>query len=257
MRKAWLVAAGIALALLLGVGGMALAQSTGGNETVAPGNVNVNVNSQQTGIWVNGVGEVTATPDLATLMLGVEAQANTVAEAQSQAQEAMDKVMAALKAQGIAEKDIQTAYFNISKVTSWDDEKRTENVTGYRVSNTVTVKIREIAKAGDIIDAVATAGGDLTRINGINFSLENDTAAMQQAREKAMADAKAKAQQIAALSEVKLGKVTYVTENSYSPYVYRSAGGYSEAMDVAVKTPVSAGELTVSVNVQVAYAIAD
>ncbi len=256
MKKAWLVAAGIVLALLLGVGGMALAQSTGSSDTTTPGNVNVNVNSQQTGIWVNGTGEITVTPDLATLTLGVEAQAASVAEAQSQAQAAMNEVMAALKAQGVAEKDIQTAYFNISKMTSWDDEKRTETITGYRVTNTVTVKIREISKAGDIIDAVAEAGGDLTTVNGINFSLENDTAAMQQAREKAMADAKAKAQQIASLAEVKLGKATYVTENSYSPYIYRSAG-YNEAMDASVKTEISAGELTVTVNVQVAYAIVD
>jgi hypothetical protein len=256
MKKAWLIAAGIVLALLLGVGGMALAQSTGDNDTQTPGNVNVNVNSQQTGIWVNGVGEITVTPDLATLTLGVEAQAASVAEAQSQAQAAMDKVMAALKAQGLAEKDIQTAYFNISKMTSWDDEKRTETITGYRVTNTVTVKIREIGKAGDIIDAVAEAGGDLTTVNGINFSLENDTAAMQQAREKAMADAKVKAQQIATLSDVKLGKATYVTENSYAPYAYRNVA-YAESKDASGGTQISAGELTVTVNVQVAYAIAD
>jgi uncharacterized protein len=255
MNKTWLLAVGIGLALLLGVGGMVLAQTNNETPTTTPGSVNVNVQSQQTGIWVNGVGTVDVQPDVAILTLGVEAQAATVAEAQSQASDAIDKVIASLKANGVADKDIQTQYYNINKVTRWDDKGQVETVLGYRVSNTVTIKIRAIDKAGEIIDAVALAGGDLTRIDGISFTLDDATQAVQEARQKAMNDAKAKAQQISTLSEVTLGKVTYVSENSYTPYPVRgSVVPAAGSMDSA-KTVISPGELQVTVNVQVAYAI--
>jgi uncharacterized protein YggE len=255
-NKIWLMAVGIGLALILSIGGIVLAQDTGNTDTQNPGAVSVNVQSQQTGIWVNGVGEVTATPDMAILTLGVEAQATTVTEAQSQASAAMEKVMAALKNNGIAEKDIQTQYYNISKVSHWDEKGSIETIDGYRVSNTVTVKIRNISKAGEIIDAAAVAGGDSTRINGISFTLDDAAAATQQAREKAMTDAKVKAQQLATLSEVKLGKVTYISESSYVPYSSRSAVPMADSASGA-KTVISPGELEITVNVQVAYAIAE
>jgi len=84
--------------------------------------LNINVGSQQTGIWVNGQGKVTVTPDIARLSLGVSAQTTTVAEAQSQAAAAMTRVMAALTGAGIAAKDIQTQNYSIQQVTRWDDK---------------------------------------------------------------------------------------------------------------------------------------
>jgi uncharacterized protein YggE len=255
MKKLWLLSIGVALALILGIAGLVVAQTAdNGGTTSPPGSVSVSIPNQQVGIWVNGLGKVTVVPDLGILQLGVEAQAGTVAEAQSQATAAMNAVMAALKANGIADKDIQTRYFSINKVTRWDKEGSTEIVVGYRVSNTVTVKVRALDKMGAVIDAVAEAGGDLTRINSISFTVEDPTTYEKEAREKAMADAKAKAEQLAALGGINLGKPTYISESNYSyptPVYYEAR----DAAGMSSETPISAGEMDITVNIQVTYAI--
>lgn len=239
-----MVAIGLALVLsLVGLGGC-----TAGTTTVGT----VDLNSQQEGIWVTGEGKVAVTPDIATLWLGIEAQAETVAEAQSQAAEAMNSVTTALTDNGVDEKDIQTQYFSIDQVTRWDSDKDEEIVVGYRVTNMVTAKIREMDKVGSIIDAVAAAGGDYTRINNISFSVDDPSPYYDEAREEAMADAKAKAEQLADLAGVELGKPTYISEGAiYPPVIYRDAG--MEA--AAPSTPISPGEIELTLTVQVAYAI--
>jgi uncharacterized protein YggE len=247
MKKHWLVA--VSLVLMLAVVGFS--GCSAGPTTIGT----VDINSQQTGIWVNGTGKVTVTPDIATLSLGIEAQAATVAEAQAQAATAMGAVMTALAENGVADKDIQTQYFSIYQVTRWDDTKNEEIVIGYRVTNMVTAKIRDIEQAGPVIDAVAAAGGDYTRINNISFSVDDPTPYYADARQKAMADAKAKAEQLADLAGVNLGRPTYISEGTiYPPVVYRDAG--MEEMAPAPTTPISPGEIDLSLTVQVAYAIA-
>ena len=217
--------------------------------------IEVNVNNQQEGIWSSGEGKVTVTPDIATVSLGIEAQKATVSEAQAEAQSAMDSVMNALNTNGVAEKDIQTQYFNISQITRWDDNNQQEIVVGYRVTNTVTAKIRDVTKAGIVIDAVALAGGDLTRVNYITFSVDDPTRYHDEARDKAMADARGKAEQLASLAGVKLGKPTYISESSYSPPVYREIP--VEPVAPAPATPISPGEMEITLNVQVVYSIVD
>ncbi|MBA7642849.1 26 kDa periplasmic immunogenic protein [subsurface metagenome] len=197
---------------------------------------------------------VTVTPDIATLRLGVEAQAATVAVAQSQATEAMDEVMTALTENGVAEKDIQTQYFSIYPVTRWDKDDEEQVIVGYRVTNKVNAKIREIDKAGTIIDVVAAVGGDLIRIDSINFSVDDPSAYYEEAREKAMADAKAKAEQLAELADAKLGKATYISESSYVPPPIYRQDIYEEAVPAAT-TPISPGEMEISLTVQVVYAL--
>jgi uncharacterized protein YggE len=218
----------------------------------------VDISSQQEGLWVSGEGKITVTPDLATLYLGVEATAKTVAEAQSQAAEAMDNVMTALSDNGVADKDIQTQYFSIYPQTRWDSDKNEEIVTGYRVTNMVTAKIRDMDKVGAIIDAVAKAGGDFIRISNIAFSVEDPSEYYEEVRAEAMADAKAKAEQLASLAGVKLGKPTYISEGSVStPVIYRDMGMAVPTAPVESTTSVSPGELDITLNVQVAYAIED
>ena len=214
------------------------------------------LSNQQEGIWVSGTGEVSGVPDIVTFRLGIEAQEKSVADAQTQAAEAMNKVMAALTASGVAEKDIQTQYFSIRRVTRWDREKEQEVVVGYRVTNRVTAKIRDVEKAGTIIDAVAEAGGDLTRVDSIGFSIDDPTAYYEEARKEAVADAKAKAEELAGRAGVKLGKPTYISEGTRvtSP-VPRAVVVYEEA--VGAPTPISPGEMEISLTIQVAYAILD
>jgi len=211
--------------------------------------------NQQEGIWVNGHGEVNAAPDIAILQLGISAQRASVADAQAEAATSMDRVMSALKSNGVADKDIQTQYFSIQQVTRWDQDKQEEIVIGYRVSNMVVAKIREIDKTGSIIDAVAEAGGDFTRIDGISFSIDDPSEYRIEARDEAMVDAKTKAEQLANLSGVRLGKPTYISESISYP-VYAQPPRVAEGA-VAPTTPISPGEMMVSIDVQVVYAILD
>ena len=247
MKKKWVWALGLVLVLVFAVLGFS------GCSTGSP---SIQLSSQQEGIWVTGEGEVMAIPDIATLRLGIAAEAATVAEAQSQAAEAMDKVMAALTDNDVDKKDIQTQYFNIRQVTKWDRIKEEEIVVGYRVTNMVTAKIREVDKAGTIIDDVAKAGGDFTRIDSISFSVDDPSAYHEEARKEAMADAKAKAERLAKLGGVSLGKPTYISESIYMPPTI-SRVGIPEAvpMPAPAPTPISPGELEISLTVQIVYAI--
>jgi len=228
----------------------------------SPSEVTVSLNNQIEGIWVSGTGKVTVTPDIATLQLGIEAQEPTVAEAQAKALEAMDKVMAALTENGVAEKDIQTRYFRISQRTRWDDAQQQEVVIGYRVTNQVVAKIRDMEKVSSIIDAVVAAGGDYTRINNLNFSVDDPSGYYDEAREKAMADAKDKAEQIASLAGMELGEPTYISESAVSPVYEGMVYGLNTPMPVPAPAPapapsISPGELEISVNMQIAYSIAE
>jgi uncharacterized protein len=260
MKTKTLLAVGIIVILaLVGLAGCSAAGVTAAEpQAQAQAPINVNVGNQQTGIWVSGQGKITVTPDLATLSLGVSSQMTSVAEAQSQASTAMDKVISTLTDSGIDKKDIQTQSFNIQQVTRWDDKGQQETIIGYRVSNMVIAKIRALDKVGAVIDATVAAGGDLIRINGVGFSVENPEQYYTQVRELAMNDAKAKADQIAKLAGVTLGKPSYVSENSYSPYqtpmpvMYKSMDSAGGAVPT---TSISAGETDITMSVQVTYDI--
>jgi uncharacterized protein len=259
MKKGLLLVLGLVLVvslLLIGCESQQSPSSVEAQGASLPQSVNVALTgstSQQTGIWVSGTGEVTATPDVAILTLGVEAQETTVKAAQSEASSAMNAVVDALKSNGVADKDIQTQWYSISPVTRWDDKTNEQITTGYSVTNMVTTKIRDISKAGTIIDAVTDAGGNLTRINGINFTVDDPTAYNTQAREKAMQDAAAKAQQLASLAGVTLGKVIYISESgSYIPQPYALK---DYAVSSSGFTPISPGELTITLSVSVGYSI--
>ena len=260
MKKSWLIM--VSLAVVMMTATVAFAGCAEGSVSPItgslPSDLRVNFSSQQEGLWVSGSGKVSVVPDIAVLRLGIEAQETSVAEAQSQAAGAMEAVMAVLADSGVAEKDIQTQYFNIHRVTRWDDNKRQEVVIGYRVTNMVSAKIREMDGVGAIVDAVAAAGGDLTRIDDVSFSVEDPSNYHDEAREKAMADARAKAEQLAELAGVKLGRPIYISESAYIPSpVYRQPM-YEQAAGTSMpETSISPGEMEISLNVQLVYAISD
>ncbi len=212
--------------------------------------------SQQTGIWVTGTGKVTVVPDIAIITLGVEAQADNVTEAQSDAATAMAEIMAVLTENGIAEKDIQTQWYDISPVTKWIDDYREQITIGYKVTNIITVEIREIDKTGTIIDAVTTAAGDLTRVQGISFTVDDSDAYYDEARQKAILDAMAKADQIASVANVTLGKPVYISDMSSTvPAIDYDMKYYVDAESAGATTPISVGETEISVTVQMVYAL--
>lgn len=205
---------------------------------------------QNTGIWVSGQGQVAVAPDIATLTLGVNSQASKVSDAQSEAATAMSSVIQLLKNKGIADKDITTVGFNIYPVMNYTSN----TITGYQVSNTVRVKIRNINDSGSIIDAVTAAAGNLIRVSGISFDVNDPAPFLIQARQQAMADANSKASQLASLGGVKLGLPAYITETtgSYAPSPIYFSGA---AAAPAASTPINPGQTQVSVTVQVVYAI--
>jgi uncharacterized protein YggE len=210
---------------------------------------------QQVGLWVNGEGKAKATPDIVVLSLGVEAESKTVARAQQDAAQAMDAIIKVLKNNGVADKDVQTQRFSITPVRTYIEDQQRSIITGYQVTNVVIAKIRQIDKAGSVIDAVAEAGGNLTRIDNIAFSIDNPTPYYNEARANAIEDAMTTAKQMASSAGIKLGKLIYMSEST--PYVPPVAisNFLMKAEAAAPTTPISPGELEIQANVQMVYEI--
>ncbi|MBI4340193.1 MAG: SIMPL domain-containing protein [Chloroflexi bacterium] len=234
--------------------GASVVEAAGYSYYTAP---QVSYGSQQAGIWVGGSGRVVVTPDLAILSLGVEAKNKSVEQAKAEAAQAMSSVMAVLKAAGIADKDIRTEYFNIQPEYVWNDFNKRQEITGYRVTNSISVKVRDLETVGTLIDAVAKAGGDLIRVNGVSFTVEHPEKYADQAREAAVKDALAKAQQFALLTGSKLGKLVYISETGANVPILRdyAKAGVAMAEAGAPTTPISAGETEVAISVQAVFAI--
>ena len=222
--------------------------------------------SDSTGIWVSGVGTLSLSPDLALLELGVDTRATNISEANSQASAAMDAMIEALKARGVKDEDIQTSRFSVypryEYVEEVVDGVRTgrEVLTGYQVRNNATVKLRDLDTVGEVIDEVVTAGGDDVRISGIDFTLEDPKPKMAELREMAVADAKAKAEHLAELSDVTVGRLIYISEGTAGPsvggFTSQSYGFPAAPAPAAPFAPsVSGGEVTLTLAVQAGFAI--
>jgi uncharacterized protein YggE len=241
---------GITLAslVLLAVGAFGFALSSDKTSTGI-------VSQQNVGIWVNGTGEVTVVPDIAVLNLGVYVQMDTLEAAQAQAAESMAAIMAVLESYDIDEKDIQTSNYNVSPMWNWDKDGN-RFLSGYYVSNTVTVKVRNTDDTGSLIDAVVDAGGEYTVINGISFTVDDTEAYYTEARAKAIANAIAKATQIAELTGVTLGDPNYIVDNSsnYGPIYYYPAYD-KERPDGQAPTIISTGEVKISTGIQIVFDI--
>ncbi len=216
--------------------------------------------AQDAGIWVNGVGSVSAPPDLVELNLGVSATADTVSEARQSAAEAMTAVIGYLVGSGVATSDIRTQHISIQPQYDWQERveegiRRSERVlTGYQVSNTVQVLVREMDRTSELLDGAAAAGGDLIRVNGITFTIEDTSELAKQAREMAVADALTRAVELAAYSGVTLGPLVYLSEVSTQP-VFAERAFAAVAADSSASTPISPGEQEVRVTVRAVFDI--
>ncbi|MDA1215993.1 MAG: SIMPL domain-containing protein [Chloroflexi bacterium] len=212
--------------------------------------------SQGTGVHVTGTGKVSAMPDLAVLSMGVEAMERTVAEARTVAAQAMEGMIARLNALGVDNSDIRTSFFNIQPQYQYFEREQT--LTGYRVTNTLTVEIRDLDLVGPVIDGAVEAGGNATRINNVSFTIEDGRALADRARTLAVQDAVSKAGQYADAADFKLGNVVFITEFGGNVYPVEE----SRFLDAAVSsegslppTQILAGELDVTVSVQVVFGI--
>lgn len=204
-------------------------------------------------ISVNGTGRVVISPDIADLRLGVSITAKTVKDARARNATAMTSVITGLKKLGIADKDIQTIVLSLQPVYDYSTNSSTPRLTGYNLSNTIAVTIRDLEVVGDAIDGALLAGA--TTMDGVSFRVENEVAAEQQAREAAMAEAKSKAQTLASAAGVSITGVALISETvSPIPYpIYYGEKSATPALDV--QTPVQPGTNEVSVTVAVVYVI--
>lgn len=199
-------------------------------------------------IVVTGEASVQATPDLATVTAGVQAEALAASDALKATGAAMQAVFDALKAQGVAPEDMQTSQLSVDPV--WDDGGNggQPRVRGYSASNLVTVKVRDVARLGGLIDAVGGAGAN--RIVGISFDVEEPRAQLDDARRRAVADARAKAELLAGAAGVKLGEVVSIREGGGS--MPRPMFARAEAM---ADMPVAAGTVGIEATVEIVYAL--
>lgn len=217
--------------------------------------VNVHPAAGPAGISVSGEGSVFVSPDLARVTLGVAVTDETVAAARERAAEAMQAVLDALEANGIAEADIRTTAFNIHPEYRYSED-RGEEITGYQVRNLAIVTVRNLDDVPAVIDAATAAGGDAARVEQLEFTVEDREQHVGDARVQALENARAHAEQLATAAGVTLGAPISIVESGDSmppprPMIEesRAAGGDEAA------TPISPGEQRLRVAVQVVYAI--
>ena len=235
--------------LAFAVASLALVACSEGDTIIQPGGATT------TGISVAGVGRVFAAPDVVVLRLGVDVERAVVADAREAAAAAMQKVVASLKANGIAEKDIQTAQFSVFPEYDYDTDDERPRLRGYRVTNVVTVRLRQIDSAGKAIDDAVQAGGNDAVVQGISFDIDDRTEQEAQAREKAMQQAKKRAQELARQGGVSLGDVVSISESTQAVPFYGRGYLPAPATGGGPVTEIEPGELEVVVVVQVLYAI--
>jgi uncharacterized protein YggE len=209
--------------------------------------------SQQSTVEVTGEGHVTAKPDVAYVNVGVEATKSTTEEAYNAAGAAAAKVLAALKASGVAAKDIRTDQV-------WVNPQYVPNeypkISGYQAGTSVRATVRKIDNASKVLDAAVKAGGDASRVNGVSFGLEDNADEIAAARTAAYREAEGKAKQYAALSGRKLGKPTTIVETS-APSLGAEKGQMdapaAPPMAASTPVPVEPGTLEVRVSVRVVF----
>jgi uncharacterized protein len=206
-------------------------------------------------ITVNGQGKAFATPDMATIQTGVVTQGTTAIEALSANNKIMSEIMDVLDKHKIAANDVQTSYLNVTPEYKQDERGRMENaIVGYSVSNQVQIQVRNLPDIGQVIDALVRTGSN--QVSGISFGIYEPSKVIDQARERAIADARSRAELYTRSAGLRLGKVLAINEQSTGwP---RIQGAYRMLDAEAVSSvPVATGEQEYSVTIQMVFAIQD
>lgn len=208
-------------------------------------------NGQPSGLTVTGEGKVSAAPDLTVVTVGVTTRSQSARQATAENSQAMQALIDALKAAGIAERDIQTVEISLHPETDFPEEGRGRpRVTGYVARNLVSAKVREPGRLGSLLDSLSQAGAN--EILGIGFTIEDPAALKEQARAEAVAAARQRAQELARLAGVSLGPITAISESSFAVPRGGDIGRMAEAAGLA---PVQPGELEIQAQVTLTYEI--
>lgn len=248
-------------AVALGVGGLAAVAVVGGGIVLAGGGgtpaAAAGVALGRAGTCPGGTPTVTAQgegtaegpPDLLTITLGVQTSAASASGALSQNSAAANAVVAKLEADGVAAADLQTSGLSIQPVYA----RNNSVITSYQVTNTVTVKLRNLSNAGAVIDDAAQAAGNAIQVDGIAFSIQNDSALQSQARQAAVQQATGFARAMAAGAGARLGSLCSLTDDTSppSPLTFAAAGS-----PAAGSTPIESGTQQITADVTVVYRLA-
>jgi len=205
---------------------------------------------EATTLRLSATGETHAAPDIAIISIGVEINAPTAAQALRQNASQMSATIAALKAQGVASKDIQTSGINLNaQYVFHDNQPRT--LTGYQASNTVTVTVRDLPRLGGTVDAVVAAGAN--QINGVSFGLSDPQTAEDEARRTAVKALQAKAALYADATGYHLARLVSLADSGGEAAPVRPAMMKVFSRAAVAPTPTEAGELDVTATVSAVY----
>lgn len=215
------------------------------------------VNPERNQISIRSQGKIYAKPDIAQVKFGVKtATKPEAAQAANEGAKKMNQVIAGLKSLGIKESDIQTTTFDLRPVYSYPEGSGKRVLDGYELYQEVSTKIRNLDKIGEAIKLAAQEGAN--QLGNINFTIDDPDELKEQARTKAIAKAKAKAEKIAQDTGIKLGKLVNVIENDYyvpSPTPLYKSYGAEYAMDASVAPNVEAGEMEIKMEVTLVYKV--
>lgn len=246
--KKKLIAAAALSALALSLVACAAPASAAPNQTT----VQLQTENNDT-ITVTGKAGMEATPDVAQVTIGVSTRANTPLAARQANAEAMNATLDAIRALGIEDRDIQTS--NLNMYNTYGDYG---TVTGYRMSADLTIMVREISKAGEVVDAAIAAGSN--ELNGVRYLVSNRDELYNQALTDAVELARQKAEALAAAAGKQVGMVKQVTETSEAAATRRTYDMNADtgnAAAEALKTVIQPGSTNIDAEVQVVFALVE
>ncbi|MCF8508142.1 MAG: SIMPL domain-containing protein [Hyphomonadaceae bacterium] len=203
----------------------------------------------ETTITLMGRGSIEQPPDVAMINVGVQVEAKTAAEAMAQQATNMNGVFAAVKAAGIADRDMQTGNMSLNPVYEYPNNAR-PRLTGYQASNSITIKVRKLDTLGKTLDAVVKGGGNT--INGISFSVDQPDKFQNEARVEAIKDAAAKAELYAQAVGYKVKRIVTISEQEFYPQPPMPVMMRMQDM-AAEATPIAAGEVSLVQTVNVVF----
>lgn len=203
-------------------------------------------------INVSGSGTITVSPNIAYVTLGVITENKDAKAAQQDNAKAMDKVVAAIKNSGIKSDDIKTVNFSINPKYDYNKDTGESSIVGYSVNNSVQVTVRDITKAGGIIDLATDSGVNAT--SNISFGLSDYGKYYNEALKKALEGAKLKAETMAGVFKIKLGTPVTMSENGgYNPAPIYNGYAAKAADEAMASTPIQAGSMEITANVSLVY----